>query len=109
MENNTRQGLSALRDTVMSSPGDLAPAVRQQIATLAAHPDTTGDDELPQLLAAFVQKVARRSYTVTDADIAALRAAGYSEDAIFEAIVSAAVGAGIERLTAGLAALDAEG
>jgi alkylhydroperoxidase family enzyme len=41
---------------------------------------------------------------VTDADVDALRAE-HSEDAIFEATVSVAVAAGLERLDAALAAL----
>jgi alkylhydroperoxidase/carboxymuconolactone decarboxylase family protein YurZ len=40
--------------------------------------------------------------------VAALRAAGYSEDAIFEIVASVAVGAGLGRLERGLAALRGE-
>lgn len=54
------------------------------------------------------RKVARHAYTVTDGDIAALREAGYSEDAIFEITLSAAVGAGLARLERGLAVLRGE-
>jgi hypothetical protein len=35
-----------------------------------------------------------------------LRAAGYSEDQIFEATVSCALGAGLRRLDAGLSAIE---
>jgi hypothetical protein len=44
---------------------------------------------------------------VTDADTAALRAAGYSDDAIFELTVAVALGAGLLRRDVGLAAVRA--
>jgi alkylhydroperoxidase family enzyme len=49
--------------------------------------------------------VRRHAYKVTDDDVEALKAAGFSEDEIFEHTVSAATAAGLERLDAGLAAL----
>jgi alkylhydroperoxidase family enzyme len=49
--------------------------------------------------------VRRGAYTVADRDVAELKAAGYSEDEIFEQTLSAAVAAGLERLTAGLGAM----
>ncbi len=42
---------------------------------------------------------------MTDADVEALKAAGLSEDEIFEATVAAAVGAGLARFEAGLRTL----
>jgi len=45
---------------------------------------------------------------VTDADVAGLAPAGYSEDAVFELTVAAAVGAALNRLERGLAALRGE-
>jgi alkylhydroperoxidase family enzyme len=60
---------------------------------------------VPPDLAAYVQKVRSRAYTVTDAEVEALKAAGHSEDEIFEQTVSAAVGAGLLRLDAGLEAM----
>jgi hypothetical protein len=60
-----------------------------------AHPD----------FAAYLGKVRTAAYTVTDADVEALKAAGHSEDEIFEQTVSAAVAAGLLRLEAGLEAL----
>ena len=59
----------------------------------------------PPDFAAYLDKVSRRAYTVTDADVQALEDAGHSEDEIFEQTVSAAVAAGLERLEAGLSAL----
>ena len=54
---------------------------------------------------AYLGKVRRHAYRVTDADVEALKAAGYTEDEIFEQTVAAAVAAGLERLDAGLRTL----
>jgi alkylhydroperoxidase family enzyme len=51
--------------------------------------DNAGLSEPVRTLA---EKVAHRSYAVTDEDVAALRAAGLSEDQIFEIVVCAAIG-----------------
>jgi alkylhydroperoxidase family enzyme len=67
----------------------------------AAQPDRPAPPEL----AAYLDQVRRGAYAVTDADVEALRSAGFSEDEIFEHTVSAAVAAGLERLDAGLATL----
>jgi hypothetical protein len=55
---------------------------------------------------ALVEKVARRAWTVTDEDVAATKAAGVSEDEIFELAVCAALGQATRQLDAALAALD---
>jgi alkylhydroperoxidase family enzyme len=67
----------------------------------AAQPDR---EPLPEL-AAYLDKVRRNAYKVTDHDLQALKDAGYSEDVIFEQTVSVAVAAGLLRLEAGLEAL----
>ena len=54
---------------------------------------------------AYLDKVRHRAYRVTDDDLDALRET-YTEDEIFEATVSVAVAAGLERLDAALAALE---
>jgi alkylhydroperoxidase family enzyme len=53
----------------------------------------------------YAGTVRRHAYRVTDAQVGALRAAGLSEDDIFELTVAAAVGAGLERLDAGMRAM----
>ena len=73
----------------------------------------TGSRELTQLrdvvrdtaparaeLAAYLEKVHRHAYRVTDEDVAALKAAGVSEDEIFEQTVAAAIAEGLRRLDA---------
>jgi alkylhydroperoxidase family enzyme len=42
--------------------------------------------------------VHRHAYRVVDADVEALRDAGWSEEAIFELTIAAALGAGLRRL-----------
>ena len=59
----------------------------------------------PPEFAAYLDKVRAHAYRVTDADVQALKDAGYSEDQIFEHTISAAVAAGLARLEAGLASL----
>jgi alkylhydroperoxidase family enzyme len=63
------------------------------------------DREAPPEFTAYLDKVRRHAYRTTDEDVQALKEAGYSEDEIFEYTVSAAVGAGLERLEAGLRVL----
>ena len=54
----------------------------------------------PETMDAYLEKVRRRAYTVTDDDVAALQSAGLSEDEIFEQTVSAAISEGFRRLDA---------
>lgn len=60
----------------------------------------------PQPASALIEKVAKHAYKVTDADIAAAKAAGLSEDQIFELVVTAAIGQANRQLESALAALD---
>jgi alkylhydroperoxidase family enzyme len=56
-----------------------------------------------------VGKICERAAEVTDGDIAALRAAGFSEDQVFEIAVCAAVGQATRQWHSALEALDAVG
>jgi alkylhydroperoxidase family enzyme len=67
----------------------------------AAKPDRPASADF----AAYIDKVRRHAYKVTDRDVEALREAGHSEDEIFEQTVSAAVAGGLVRLDAGLEAI----
>jgi len=82
--------------TVFDSPADSAVELRRAAAKGAG---------LPNDLQALVDKIHRHAYQVTDDDVARLRAA-YGDDALFEIIVSASLGASRKRLLAGLEALD---
>ena len=61
--------------------------------------------EAPSDFDTYLVKVRRHAYEITDEDVQALKDAGHSEDEIFEHTVAAAVGAGLERLDAGLRTL----
>lgn len=63
------------------------------------------DRDPPPGLEAYLDKVRRNAYLVTDEDVQALKDAGYSEDVIFENTVSVAVAVGLERLESGLGTL----
>ena len=63
------------------------------------------DRKQPTAAEAYLEKVRLHAYRVTDGDVEALKAAGLSEDEIFEATVAAAVGAGLARFDAGLRTL----
>jgi alkylhydroperoxidase family enzyme len=54
----------------------------------------------PEAMEAYLEKVRRHAYRVTDADVEELKAAGLSEEAIFEQTVAAAIGEGLRRLDA---------
>ena len=62
---------------------------------------------LAEPVGTLVDKVAQCSHKVTDEDIAAVRASGYSEDQIFELVVCAAVGQAGRQYDAALDALRA--
>jgi hypothetical protein len=83
---------------VLQGPG------RASVEARHAAFDNTGVDERAR---ALLDKVTRRAWTVTDADVAATKAAGVSEDEIFELTVCAALGQATRQLEAALAALDA--
>lgn len=93
---------SALRDAVVSrvldGPGSTMPALRRAAAA---------DGGVPAEIEGLVRKIHRHAYEVTDEDIASLQRT-YSDDELFEEIVSAAVGAARERLRVGLDVLEEE-
>jgi alkylhydroperoxidase family enzyme len=89
--------MQRLVDAVLRGPGTLDRGIRGAAAD--------GVD-VPEALRGYLDKVMRHAYKVTDEDTEALRFAGYSEDQIFEATVSCALGAGMRRLEAGLSAIE---
>lgn len=87
--------LAATRDAVINGPGVTDPSLRDQVAHGRAPAD----------LEVLVRKIRDHAYTVTDEEVAVLRAR-YSEDELFDVIVAAAIGAAQDRLTSALAALE---
>ncbi|HET9452921.1 MAG TPA: hypothetical protein VFO66_01455 [Gemmatimonadaceae bacterium] len=86
----------AVLDSVLNGPGMSDRATRKAAAMNAG---------LPADLRELVEKIHRHAYKVTDEDVAAAQAV-HGDDALFEVIVSAALGASDQRLRAGLEALD---
>ena len=102
-----RENLTRLVDTVLSGPGtttsELRSAVEAQAAALSGGQGT--DTAVPDELSGWIEKIARHAYRTTDADIESLKAAGYSDDQLFELTVAAALGASRARLERALEVL----
>lgn len=88
--------LRALEQRILTGPGMARPDLRAK---------AFADSDLPEPLATLVDKVANRSFQVTDADFAAAMAAGFTEDQLFELVICAAVGESSRMYQAGLVAL----
>ena len=90
-------------DSVVSAvlDGEGAVSVEARHAAFAGRADDPA-------VSRYLDVVRRHAYRVTDADFESLRAAGLDDDEIFELTVAAALGAGMERLRAGLSLLDRE-
>ena len=105
-----RKDLTTLVDAVLSGPGEttseLRLAVEARAGALSGGPST--DAVVPDELSGWVEKVARHAYRTTDEDIESLKAAGYSEDQLFELTVAAALGASRARLERALGTLGRE-
>jgi hypothetical protein len=101
--------VSQLIEAVCTTAGDTAPELRRAVkARSSGHADGAKPENLvtiPLELETYVDKVSNHAFKVMDEDINALLQAGYSEDAVFEITLSAALGAGIGRLDQGLNAL----
>ncbi|MGH3191468.1 MAG: hypothetical protein ACRDOL_30320 [Streptosporangiaceae bacterium] len=95
-EDKKRAAYRALQDRILNGEGRASPEQRARAFS------NTG---LSQPLEGLLGKVATRPTRVTDADFAAARVAGFSEDELFELVVCAAVGQSARLYDAGLAAL----
>ena len=82
--------------------------VQQRAAAHSGRGAVAGANGLPPLIEAYIDRVALHAYRVTDRDIEDLRAAGCSEDAIFELTLCAAVGAAIGRMGQAASAMRGE-
>ncbi|HUA41253.1 MAG TPA: hypothetical protein VMA32_06800 [Streptosporangiaceae bacterium] len=87
----------ALVDRILNGEGRSSPEQRASAFSNA---------DVPPPLHPLIDKVATRPAQVTDADFAAAKASGFSEDQIFELVIAAAVGQSARLYDAGLAALD---
>ena len=95
-EDKKRAAYRALQDRILNGEGRASSEQRAR---------AFGNAGLSQPLAGLLGKVATWPTQVTDADFAAARAAGFSEDQLFELVICAAVGQSARLYDAGLAAL----
>jgi hypothetical protein len=90
----------ALVDTITGPEGELKTAIRHCLFE---------GNEPPENMARFVETVTKYAYKVTDSMVEELKAAGYSEDQIFEASAVVAVRSAAIRLEANERAMEAAG
>ena len=95
-EGKERTAYRALVDRVLTGEGTESAEQRAR---------AFGNDGLAPPLDALIHKVANRPAQVTDADLAAAKASGLSEDQLFELVICAAIGQSTRLYEAGLAAL----
>ena len=95
-EDKKRAAHRALQDRILNGEGR---------ASLEQRARAFSNADLSQPLDGLLGKVATRPAQVTEADFAAARAAGFSEDELFELVICAAVGQSARLYDAGLAAL----
>ncbi len=95
-EDEKRAAHRALVDRILNGAGRASAAQRARAFR---------NDGLSPPLDALIGKVADRPTEVTEEDLAAAKAAGCTEDELFELVVCAAVGRSAQLYEAGLAAL----
>ncbi len=93
---DVRRSRTALVERILGGDGRASRAQRR-----AAFDRGALDEPLRRL----VDKVAESAHTVTEEDIAAVRAAGLSEDEVFEVVVCSAIGQASRQYDAALTAL----
>ncbi len=109
MKDIRAEQVQTLVTAVLTCAGATDSTLRTQIKTYATQCDGTQANvvaDIPQELIAYVSKVACHAYEVVDEDIEQLKRAGYTEDALFEITLSAAVGAGMAPLEQSLHILE---
>lgn len=95
-EGDERALVRAVEQRILTGPGMAPPDMRTKAFK---------NSDLNEPLSTLVDKVASRSFQVTDRDFAAAIAAGFTEDQLFELVICAAVGASSRLYQAGSAAL----
>ena len=110
--------ISRMKEAVLCTPGDTEPGVRREIEVRIAKlsgrlkneppttPSASAAESLPPSVVRYVDKVGCKAFSITDDDIESLTKLGYSDDAVFEITLSAALGAALGRLQRGLSALE---
>jgi hypothetical protein len=90
--------IARLREALLEGKGELPPPARRAAAGLG--------EELPPEARPLIEKIHHHAYKVTPEDYEALKRAGWSEDQLFELVLSASLGAGLVRLAAAERALE---
>ena len=83
--------IDVVRRAAIEARGVTEPALRRAVYDAAAQPPPLGP---------YLDKVRNQAWAITAEDIGALRATGYSEDAILELTIAAAAGAAGRRYDA---------
>lgn len=97
-----------LKESILGPQGKTDAALRRAVEARAeelAGGPPADVAAIPDNLRETVDTVSLHAYRITDEDVQTLLRAGYSEDDLFEIFAAASVGAGMERLERGLAAL----
>lgn len=94
----------ALRAAVTGDTGETAPALRAGVLRRAA-----GGPPVAEPYDDLARQIGEAAYRVTDAQVAAVRAAVGSDKAAFEVIMTACVGAGLSRWDAAARAIEEAG
>ena len=99
--------ISKAFESLVNNPADTTPELRKAIEAYAAtlSGGTRKASPISDDLRPYINKVVRHAYKITDKDVQQLKEAGYSEDAIYELTLCAAMGASLARLECGLEAL----
>lgn len=95
-EDKKQTAQTALKDRILNGAGRASPDQRVR---------AFNNGDLPEPLHGLLDKVATKPTRITQADFAATKASGFSEDQIFELVICAAVGQATRQYEAGLAAL----
>ena len=95
-EDRKRGAFQALVERVLNGEGRTSAEQRAR---------AFGNEDLSPPLDTLVGKVVTGPVRITDADFAAAKASGFSEDQLFELVICAAVGQSARLYEAGLAAL----
>jgi alkylhydroperoxidase family enzyme len=105
MDDGLSERVKTVLRALLTGKAQLSSVARQEILDRAAGSADAAGRSVPPALAAYAERVTNAAYKITDDDVQKLRAAGHSEDEIFESTLIAAFGAGLKRLRKGLSLL----
>ena len=98
METRYSKRIRALEERLLEGPGVLRPEKRRDVAGAGHAGEPVAD--------AYIGRIRSAAYTIVDGTIDKLKAAGWTEDEIFELSICTAFGSARHRLHAGLNAIE---